>query len=239
MRKKTVRVWMLLAALWGATAGAFADGPLANAKVDVFVLGGGSTFIDEHYFYDAERTYLSYFKVGPKITAGFAVPYGPILCIELSYTYGPNNWVVQNNDVMPRVGVVYPVRYSSGNLSAIIHVPYSKFHFRPYVDGGVEYVQFTPTKAAIKYALDYGFASASMAYINANDKVGITVGFGVERKLIKRLSLRIDLRDHVSGTPGFGIPLAPTAANPAPFIVQGRSNNIVYTAGFVYRLGKL
>ncbi len=239
LKKKVVQALVLLAALSLSTRGALAAGALANAKIDVFVLGGGSTFIDEHYFNDSGRVFVSHFQVGPKVTIGISVPYGSILSIESSYTWGPNDWVVQNNNLSPRVSVVYPMRLSSGNLSGVIHVPFSRFHFRPYVDGGVEYDQFIPTTAAINYATLHGFATASTASINTSDKVGLSVGFGVERKIFKRLSLRIDVRDHVTSSPNFGIPPASTAANPAPFDVAGRGNNIEYTAGIVFHLGKL
>ena len=78
----------------------------------------------------------------------------------------------------------------------------------------------------------------STTIITHNDKVGISMGVGLDRKIMKRLSFRVDIRDHVTGSPAFGIPPQPTPDNFASFPVAGRANNIVYTAGIVFHLGK-
>ena len=96
-----------------------------RCQVDVFVLGGGSTFVDAQYFDSAGRLYHSRFEVGPKFTLGVAVPYGKLLSIETAFTSGPNNLVVTNTNVFPHVGVVYPVRVYIGSVSAVVHAPFS------------------------------------------------------------------------------------------------------------------
>jgi hypothetical protein len=100
----------------------------------------------------------------------------------------------------------------------------------------VEYDRFSPTQAAINLATNHGFGAVSTALINHNDKFGFNMGVGVDRKIFKRLSLRIDVRDHVTSSPAFGLPNSYSAA---VFPVAGRANNIVYTAGIVFHLGKL
>jgi opacity protein-like surface antigen len=132
---------------------------------------------------------------------------------------------------------VFPVNVYLGTLSAVVHAPFSAHHFQPYVDGGLEYDRFSPTQSAIVSAVRNGWASTSTALINHNDKFGFSVGVGVDRKLTKRLSLRIDARDHVTSSPAFGLPN--TYNTGAIFPVKGRCDNVVYTAGFVYHLGKL
>jgi outer membrane protein W len=85
-------------------------------------------------------------------------------------------------------------------------------------------------------ALTKGFAADSTAQINHNDKLGINLGVGLDRKLTKRLTFRIDVRDHVTSSPAFGLPNTYSYAN---YPVSGRANNIVYTAGILFHLGKL
>ena len=239
MVKKIVQGLIVLTALLWAAGAAQAADLLTKMQADIFVLGGGSTLINPHYFVDAGRLYHSQLDYGPKYMVGASFPYGRILSIEMSYMGGPNNLNVTNIQVYPRKGVVYPVRVYTGNLSAIIHVPYSFMHLRPYVDGGVEYDRFAPTTAAISYATNHGFASASTASLTHNNKLGVSAGFGVERKLTKRLALRVDLRDHVTSSPAFGLPPSPTSGNPVGYPVIGRGNDIAYTAGIVLHLGKL
>ena len=103
----------------------------------------------------------------------------------------------------------------------------------------MEYDRFSPTPAAVTTATNQGFAAVSTAIINHNDKFGINLGVGLDRKLTKRLTFRIDLRDHITSSPAFGLPPKPTFDSAATFPVAGRANNIEYTAGIVFHLGKL
>ncbi len=239
MVKKTVQGLMALTALFLSTGAGQARDIFKDAQADVFLLGGGSTLVDAHYFELAGRAYHSRFDLGPKFSLGVSVPYGKLLSIESAYSYGPNNLVVTNTNAFPHVGVVYPVRDYIVSLSAVIHAPVSLFHIRPYAEGGVEYDRFSPTPAAITLARNQGFASVSTALITHNDKFGINLGGGLDRKLTKRLTFRIDLRDHVTSSPAFGLPPQPNANSIASFPVSGRAHNLEYTAGIVFHLGKL
>jgi opacity protein-like surface antigen len=245
MMKKTVQGLMVLAALLWGTDGAQARDLLQNMQMDVFVLGGGSTLVDATYFDSAGRLYHTRFEPNYKITVGGSMPYGKLLNIETAFTFGPNNLVLTNTNLFPHVGIVYPVRDYIGSVSAVVHAPFSRYHFRPYAEGGIEYDRFSPTPAAVAYARNNGWASVSSAIINHNDKFGINVGVGIDRKLTKRLTFRIDMRDHVTSSPAFGIPpkvgpLGSTlSTTSAIFPVKGRANNMVYTAGIIYHLGKL
>jgi outer membrane protein W len=134
---------------------------------------------------------------------------------------------------------VYPVRDYIGSLSAVFHSPVTFKGFRPYAAGGVDYIRFDPTPAAVAYAKNVGFAAVTTATINENSKLGINVGAGVEHKITKRLRLRIDVRDHVTSSPAFGLPPEPNESNAVGFPVKGRAHNLEYTAGVVYHVGKL
>jgi opacity protein-like surface antigen len=239
MMKKTLQGLMVLSVLaWSAT-GAQARNLLKDAQMDVFVLGGGSTLVDPYYFNAAGRAFHSRFEPGYKFTIGASVPYGKFLNIETAYTYGPNNLVVTNTNVFPHAGRTYAVNDYIGSVAAVVHAPFSRFHFRPYVEGGVEYDRFSPTPAAIALAKNEGFGTVNTANINHNDKFGFNAGAGVDRKLTKRLAFRIDLRDHVTSSPAFGLPPVANVNSLASFPVHGRANNFVYTAGIVVHLGKI
>jgi len=239
MMKKTVQGLMALAVLLLSAGAAPARDIVKNIQFDVFVLGGGSTLVDVQNWQSAGRPYHSRFEVGPKITLGVAVPWGKLLSFETAYTYGPNNFYVTNLAVFPHVPVEYPVRFYSGSISGVVHAPSSLFHLRPYAEAGVEYDRYSPTPAAITTAKNQGFGAVSTAIINHNNKVGITVGGGLDRKILKRLTFRIDLRDHITGSPAFGLPFKSDSGDTAFFPVTGRANNLEYTAGFVFHLGKL
>lgn len=209
-----------------------------DIKFDVYVLGGGSTFVDAEYFQSADREYHSWFRVGPKYSFGVAVPYGKLLSIEMGYSAGSNNFVVTNTNLFPHVSVVYPVRDSIANLSAVVHAPFAFMHVQPYAEAGLEYDIFTPTPGAVATATNQGFAAVSTApYFTGNDKAGMNLGAGLDRKIMKRLTFRIDLRDHITSSPAFGLP--PRSDTSAAFPVSGRAHNIEYTAGILFHLGKL
>jgi opacity protein-like surface antigen len=240
MLKKTAQGLMVLAALLWSTSGVEARDLLKNAQFDVYGLFGGSTILDARYFDSSGRLYHTRYEPDYKFSIGVAVPYNRFLTIESGFTYGPDNLVLTNTNIFPHTVasgsvVVYPVNVYLGTLSAVVHAPIAPRHFQPFVEGGVEYDRFSPTTAAINTALTQGWASTSTALINHNDKFGFNVGGGLDRKLTKRLTFRIDVRDHVTSSPAFGLP---NSYSDARFPIQGRCNNLIYEAGFLYHLGK-
>jgi opacity protein-like surface antigen len=244
VKTRTVQVLMVLAVLLWSTGAVQARDLFKDAQADVFVLGGGSTLVDAHYYSQAGNRFHSRFDMGSKITVGVAVPYGKLLTIETAFTTGPNDLYVSNVDIFPHTqkdGSIkpYPSRTYIGSLSAVVHAPVSLFHLRPYAAGGVEYDRFSPTPGALAEAKNAGFGTVSTAIITHNDKFGLNLGGGIDRKLTKRITFRIDLRDHITSSPAFGLPSQPTTDSYAIFPVSGRANNIVYTAGILFHLGKL
>lgn len=239
MMKKTVQGLMALAVLCLAADAAHARDLTKDIQADVFVLAGASTLVDAQSWTAADHAYHTRSDLGLKYTVGVAVPFGKLLKIETAFTGGPNNLILTDTSLNPRHDIVYPVRFYSGSVTAVAHSPFAFMHFRPYGAAGVEYDRYSPTQSAMTTAKNLGFASVNTASINHNDKTGIVFGGGLDRKLTKRLTFRIDLRDHITGKPGFGLPLAATPDSNAYYPLYGRANNIIYTAGFMYHLGKL
>jgi opacity protein-like surface antigen len=240
MLKKTAPGLMLLTALLVSTGGLQARELFQNVKFDVYGLAGWSTMFDAQYFSSAGRIYHTRFEPDYKFSFGVAVPYNKYLSIESGFTYGPNNLVLTNVNIFPHTVAsgsvtIFPVNNYLATLSAVVHTPYSFHHFQPYVEAGVEYDRFSPTRSAILSAYHNGWASTSTALINHSNKFGFNLGVGLDRKLTKRLTFRIDARDHITSSPQFGLP---NSYSPAEYTTRGRSNLAVYEAGFVYHLGK-
>ena len=243
VKKKTVQGFMALTVLLWSTGGVQARDLLKDVQADVFVLGGGSTLVDALNFDSAGRLMHSRFDVGPKFTVGVAVPYGKLFNIETAFTGGTNDLFLTNTNIFPHTKadgsvVEYPARFYAGSLSAVFHAPFSYRHFRPYAAAGAEYDRYTPTRGAIATARYEGWATVNTALLTHNDKFGMSAGVGIDRKFTKRITFRIDIRDHVTGSPAFGIPPVQTESSIATFPVKGRANNIVYTAGILFHLGK-
>jgi opacity protein-like surface antigen len=239
MKKKLVRGLMVLAVGCLSAGAGQARDLLQNVQLDVFGMAGGSTMVDAQNWFSAGNLYHSRFEAGPKFTVGASVPYGSLVSIEGYFTMGPNNLIVTNTDQNPRQNIEYQMMYYSGGASLLIHAPFSKFHWRPYAAMGMEYDRYSPSNSAVAYAFNHGFAAVAMANINHNDKFGFNAGAGLERKITRRWTFRLDVRDHVTGSPAFGLPHVPTVDSAATYPVSGRVNNLEYTAGFLFHLGKL
>jgi hypothetical protein len=63
----------------------------------------------------------------------------------------------------------------------------------------------------------------------------MNLGVGLEHKIMRRVDFRVEARDHIVGTPTFGLP---NAYSDAIFPVKGKANDVEYTAGFVVQIGK-
>jgi len=240
MVKKTAQGLLLLTALLMSTGGLEARDLFQNINFDVYGLAGWSTMFDAQYFDSAGRKYHSRFDPDYKFSVGVAIPYNKYLSIESGLTYGPNDLVLTNTNIFPHTVasgsvVMYPVNNYMGTLSAVVHTPYSIKHFKPYVEAGVEYDRFSPTQAAIAQALNTGWASTSTALINHSNKFGFNLGVGLDRKLTRRLTFRIDARDHITSSPQFGLPNSYSAA---VYATHTRSSLAVYEVGLMYHLGK-
>ena len=241
-QKVSIGLMALVVGLLAASAGQGRD-LLQNAQADVFVLGGGSTLVDATTYLTAGRTYHSRFELGPKGTVGVAVPFGKLLSVETAFTMGPNNLFLANENIFPHsapgASLTYPSRTYIGSMSAVVHSPATWRHLRPYAAGGIEYDRFSPTPGAKSTALSDGFGPVVTDVIIAhNDKFGLNLGGGLDRKLTKRLTFRIDFRDHVTGSPAFGLPPVQTLDSNAVFPAKGHAHDLVYTAGILFHVGK-
>jgi opacity protein-like surface antigen len=241
MRKKLVQGLMVLVVGFLSAGAGQARDLFQNAQIDVFGMGGGSTMVDAQYWKSAGNLFHSRFEVGPKFSVGASVPYGKLISIESYFTEGPNNMIVTNTDQNPRQDIEYQTRFYSGVARLLVHGPVlKKFHVRPYAGIGMEYDRYSPSNAAVSYAYDHGFgAVASQVDINHNDKFGVNLGGGLDHKITKRWTFRVDLTDHICGSPAFGLPHVPTVDSAAIYPVSGRAHNLEYTAGFLYHFGKL
>ncbi|HET7100117.1 MAG TPA: hypothetical protein VFJ52_03120, partial [Terriglobia bacterium] len=55
--------------------------------------------------------------------------------------------------------------------------------------------------------------------------------------LTHMLAVRVDARDHISRTPGYGLPESASSGFGAYYPVTGKMNDFVFSAGFVIHFG--
>ena len=213
-----------------------------NLNISFFGMVGGSTLFDSRYFKSADEVYHSSYTTGNKIVFGTGVPINNIFTIETSYMVGPNTLLVTNTSHNPHTFIEYPMRSHSLSIGGTARSPVAILSFRPYAAAAWDYTRYAPTLAAnviannISGSPNGGFGAVSTAQLNEDKKIGLSIGVGLEHKISGRLNLRIEARDHVTTSPNFGLPSS--GSTTAIFPVGGYANNIVYSIGFIYRIGK-
>jgi hypothetical protein len=209
---------------------------LAHAQgVRVFVMGSGSYLYDEKFFTVSGDQFRSNYASGGKITFGAEVTPWKILGFEGAYGIGRNNLRVANLLVTPPGETGYGVRVQRYSGNAVLHSPVALGGLRPYVTGGLEYTRLAPTSQAKTLAFTQGFAGQS-AVLGASNLLGVNVGGGVEWAFLSALGLRLDLRNHIMGTPTYGLPQRSLTS--AIYPVSGKANNLEISAGITVHLGR-
>ncbi len=212
-------------------AGLYFSG-LAHAQgVRVFAMASGSYLFDEKFFTVAGDQFRSNYATGGKIILGGEVTPWKILGFEGSYGIGRNNLRVTDLTVTPPNQIGYGVRAQRYSGNAVLHSPVALGGLRPYLTGGLEYDRLAPTSEAKTLAFTQGFAGQARTVLGANNLLGVNVGGGVEWGLFPALGLRLDLRNHITGTPTYGL-------TSAMYPISGKANNLEISAGITLHVGR-
>lgn len=208
---------------------------LAHAQgMRLFAMGSGSYLLNEKFFAVGSDKFRSNYASGGKVTFGGELTPWKILGIEAAYGIGRNNLRISDLDpALPdEAGYGIRVQRYSGNL--VLHSPIALGGLRPYLTGGLEYTRFGPTSGAKTQAFTQGFADQAVV-LESSNKLGVNLGGGVEWDFFPTLALRLDVRNHTTGTPTYGLSQPSTAG--AIFPVSGKANNLEISAGITFRLG--
>jgi opacity protein-like surface antigen len=197
-------------------------------------MGGGSFLNDERFFSqpfpggESSDQFRSSYASGGKIIFGGELSFGEILGFEGSYGYGNNNLRITNLDRSETLGYGVRTQRLSGNL--MLHSPATLLGLRPYATAGLEYDHLGPTSDAKTLAFTEGFAG-NLVTLGASNQVGFNFGGGAEWSFLPDLALRLDLRDHVTGTATYGLPHS-------LYPVSGTAHTIELAAGLTFHFGK-
>jgi len=210
----------------------------------IFIMGGASSFTDQRSFIERFVNYISCYAVGGKAIVGVEAPFYKIFGIEASYGIGSNNLEINNLTNSYTLIKAYGVRNNRFSADIVGHVPGVWRGIRAYGVVGVEYDLFDPTSSAQALAKTQGFAceinniATCSATLASQSKPGFNAGGGIDYKVASKVDLRLDVRDHMFGSPTYGLPQAATSAHAAYFPISGSARNIEYSIGLVYRFGK-
>jgi opacity protein-like surface antigen len=228
--KKIVRgVITVLALCWCATAAHAGDNRL-------FVMGGGSSLFNTNSFTQDYRRWESYYVTGGKGIIGGELPLSENLGFEGAYSFGNNNINITNLTADPNTTTGYGIQVHRVSGNFVYHIPKLISGVRPYLTGGLEYARFSPMASAKEMASTSGFGGTTKVDLASDGRFGFNYGAGFEWKLTRALGLRIDVRDHFTGSPDFK--LSTEAGTPGAFPVSGLAQNVEYSAGLVFHFGK-
>jgi len=217
--------------LVGLCAGMFLfTHPLRAQGIRLFVTGSGSFLENERFFQHLGDQFRSSYAKGGKITLGGEFTPWKIAGLEAAYSYGVNNLRLADLSQAGSPLTGYGMRFQRLSANLVGHSPVSLLGLRPYATAGLEYARVAPTSEAKTIAVTQGFAGQPQI-ISTSNKVGFNYGGGVDWSVIPLLGLRLDLRDHVTGSPTYGL-----SANNFP--ISGAAHNVELSAGVVFHLGK-
>jgi hypothetical protein len=236
--KKVVQGLIVMAALSLSATSVRAQG------YKLFIMGGGSSLSDQRSFPERYVNYSSRYSSGGKVIVGVEAPFYKIFGVEASYGIGSNDVRINNLTYSYSLIKGYGVRNSRFSADIVVHVPRAWRGIRAYGVVGVEEDTFSPTTAAKALAKTAGFACeigntpTCSATLSSQSEGGFNFGGGLDYKVASKFDLRIDVRDHIFGSPTYGLPLTATSAFSAYYPITGSARDIEYSIGLVYRFGK-
>jgi len=206
-----------------------------------FVMGGGSSLIDKRSFTEAFIPYRTNYATGAKVTVGIEMPLkkSKIFGFEGTYGIGDNNLrlINANYTYLPFRG--YDTRNNRVSADIIARAPFVYHGGHPYAVVGVEVDRFSPLSSAVSLGDRVGFAYEPVARLVGQNNGGVNFGGGMDWKLTSKVGLRMDVRDHVTGSPTLGLPTVQPATAGLPwFPIHGIAHAIEYSIGIVYKFGK-
>jgi len=205
-----------------------------------FVMGSGTAIKDNRSFYENFFPYTTDYANGAGGAVGLELPLkrSKIFGLELSYGFSQNNLELTETYVQPYPEKSYGLRDNRFSGDLVIHSPSSFHNARPYLVLGAEFDRFSPTGSALTLANTTGFAYASVAKLYSEDDAGVNFGGGIDYKLTSKVSVRLDVRDHITSSPTLGLPYGQTTTSLAFFPISGDAHNIQYSIGIVYHFGR-
>jgi hypothetical protein len=204
-----------------------------------FAMGTGSSLFDKKYYNVYGAALGSTYWIGAGGTAGGEYPLRKNLGVEGSYAYIGNTLVITNffNSAVPNSQTGYDIADQRVSLDGVAHSPKAFKGVRPYISAGVEYDRFAPMGHAAATAKG-GFNGVPNTVLSPDDKFGYNFGGGLEIKLFRMVAVRVDLRDHLTGSPTFGLPAKATTGFTAYYPISGSAHHVEASAGFVFLIGK-
>ncbi len=203
-----------------------------NPRVTIF--GGGSFVRGERTFVIGSDTFRTQFVDGGRLLVRTSLDLTSHWTVEADYGFGRSNFRVNELSGTPQQRD-FGVRVNDISFNLIRFFTSSDSHFRPYLGAGLGWLRYSPTDAAKASAQTNGFIDET-ALIQSSNKFSFPIGGGAEVRLNRWLGTRIDVRDHITAIPRFGVPQASPGTGGDFFPVDGVVHNLDLAVGVVFYL---
>lgn len=206
-------------------------GQILNPRVTIS--GGDSDLMAKRTFVVSGQTFNTQYADGGRVKARLTLDLTNHFSVEGVYGFGTSNLKVTNAGNTPQTNA-FGIKGHEVQFNILNYFTGSGSLLRPFLTTGVGDAYFDPTSAAKTQAANNFIDSP--AQISGTNKISLTLGGGLEARSRHRLGLRIDVTDHITAVPNFGLPQSAPQQGGAFYPVTGIVHNIQAEAGLVFYL---
>ena len=201
-----------------------------NPRVTLFA--GGSFHGGDRTFVVGGDPFQSEFLEGHKLGLRGTVDRTEHFSIEAAYSLGRNDLRILELEDLPPQDRTFDVTLHQVTGNLLFYLTPRERVLRPFATVGIGVTHFSPTDEAKVLAITDRFIKDPSS-IEASTKLSLNFGGGVEGSLHRWIGVRVDIRDHVSKIPRFGLPETSSGPGGLFFPVNGSVHNIEISAGIV------
>lgn len=222
MARKASTLLVLVTLLFASTA------MLQGQGIDLFLQGGASSLMDKNSPSTVTGPFQTSYATGGQFSLGAEARLGSLFGLEGAYGWGQNNLRVAGSGSNSGIQASYGIRHQRASGDFVLHAPFPIL--KPYLLAGIEYDHFSPYGNTVVTlpGISGSLSSNGSPVLSSDNELGFNYGGGVELGVLPFVGFRIDIRDHVTSSPSFGL--------------QGRYNttahDVEYSAGIVIHVGK-
>jgi opacity protein-like surface antigen len=216
-----------------AISGSNALAQFLDPRVTVFA--GGSFLGGERGFIISGNAFQSQFQNGGKAGGRVTADLTDSWSLEGTYSFSGNDLRITELDEVPPEERFFGIGVHQFVVNGLYYITPPGETLRFFFTAGIGWVRFSPSETAKILALVDQFIDDS-ASIRTSNKFGFNFGAGMETRANEWLGVRVDLRDHITGYPRFGLPESSSGPGGLFFPVEGVLHNTEVSAGVVFYL---